>query len=37
MLVHRERRDHHFCQTKYGDDWTAYCERVPYRIVPGVY
>ena len=37
LLIHRERRDHHFCQQKYGEDWTAYCERVPYRIIPGVY
>jgi delta14-sterol reductase len=37
LLIHRERRDHNFCQTKYGADWTRYCERVPYRIIPGVY
>ncbi|MCA9577767.1 MAG: DUF1295 domain-containing protein [Sandaracinaceae bacterium] len=37
LLIHRERRDHHFCSEKYGEDWTRYCERVPYRIVPGLY
>ncbi len=37
LLIHRERRDHHFCSTKYGDDWKRYCERVRYRIVPGLY
>ncbi len=37
LLIHRERRDHHICSRKYGDDWKRYCERVPYRIFPGVY
>ena len=37
LLIHRERRDHHFCQTKYGADWDAYCEKVPWRIIPGIY
>jgi protein-S-isoprenylcysteine O-methyltransferase Ste14 len=37
LLVHRERRDHDMCAVRYGDDWRRYCEKVPYRIVPGVY
>ena len=37
LLVHRERRDHQFCATKYGKDWEAYCAQVPWRILPGVY
>jgi protein-S-isoprenylcysteine O-methyltransferase Ste14 len=37
LLVHRERRDHVTCAKKYGDDWVAYCKRVRWRIVPGVY
>jgi protein-S-isoprenylcysteine O-methyltransferase Ste14 len=37
LLVHRERRDHAMCAARYGDDWTRYCEKVPWRIVPGVY
>ena len=37
LLVHRERRDHDLCQAKYGVDWEAYCRRVRWRIVPGVY
>ena len=37
LLVHRERRDNALCEEKYGDDWAAYCERVPWRILPGVY
>jgi delta14-sterol reductase len=37
LLVHRERRDHEMCASKYGSDWDAYCERVRYRILPSVY
>ena len=37
LLVHRERRDNAFCAQKYGADWAAYCEKVPYRIIPGIY
>lgn len=37
LLIDRERRDHRACQTKYGDDWKTYCDKVKYRIVPGVY
>ena len=37
LLVHRERRDHRMCLAKYGRDWEAYCQRVRWRIVPGLY
>ena len=37
LLVHRERRDHARCARKYGQDWDAYCARVRWRIVPGLY
>jgi protein-S-isoprenylcysteine O-methyltransferase Ste14 len=37
LLVHRERRDHQVCAVRYGDDWDAYCAKVPYRIVPWLY
>lgn len=37
LLIHRERRDHAMCLRKYGRDWEAYCQRVPWRILPGVY
>jgi protein-S-isoprenylcysteine O-methyltransferase Ste14 len=37
LLIDRERRDHRVCQEKYGEDWTTYCRKVKYRIVPGVY
>ncbi len=37
LLVHREWRDNSRCLEKYGKDWTAYCQKVRWRIVPGVY
>lgn len=37
LLLDRERRDHKLCKEKYGEDWDAYCKRVPYRIVPWLY
>ncbi len=37
LLINRERRDNAMCSRKYGDDWTHYCKRVPYRFIPFVY
>ena len=37
LLVHREWRDNLMCQEKYGKDWDAYCHKVRWRIVPGIY
>jgi delta14-sterol reductase len=37
LLVHREWRDNAMCRDKYGVDWEAYCRKVPWRIVPGIY
>lgn len=37
LLLHRERRDNAVCREKYGADWNAYCRKVPWRILPGVY
>ncbi|XP_052273236.1 delta(14)-sterol reductase TM7SF2-like isoform X2 [Dreissena polymorpha] len=37
LLAHRERRDGHMCKAKYGAAWDKYCERVRYRIIPGIY
>ena len=37
LLVHRERRDHAHCATRYGEDWATYCRTVRWRILPGVY
>ena len=37
LLVHRIYRDERKCKDKYGKYWDEYCERVKYRLVPGVY
>jgi protein-S-isoprenylcysteine O-methyltransferase Ste14 len=37
LLIDRERRDHKVCTEKYGADWDTYCEKVRYRIIPGLY
>jgi len=37
LLIHREMRDEEKCRRKYGKDWERYCEKVRYRILPGVY
>jgi delta14-sterol reductase len=37
LLVPRERDDDRRCRAKYGALWDAYCQKVPRRIVPGIY
>ncbi len=37
LLIPRQIDDDRRCAQKYQALWTAYVERVPYRIVPGVY
>lgn len=37
LLTDRAVRDERRCREKYGADWDRYCERVPWRILPGVY
>lgn len=37
LLVPRQIDDDRRCAAKYGALWTRYVERVPYRIVPGIY
>jgi hypothetical protein len=37
LLFTRQIDDDRRCAQKYGPLWNAYVERVPYRIVPGVY
>ena len=37
LLYHRAGRDESRCRNKYGKQWDAYCEKVRYRIVPGIY
>jgi 7-dehydrocholesterol reductase len=36
LLCDRAWRDDKRCGDKYGDDWKLYCEKVPYKIIPGV-
>ncbi|CAJ2656548.1 unnamed protein product [Trifolium pratense] len=37
LLFDRAKRDDDRCRTKYGKYWKLYCDRVPYRIIPGIY
>lgn len=37
LLVHREWRDETKCRDKYGQGWSQYVEKVPWRIVPYLY
>lgn len=36
LLMERAFRDDQRCAAKYGHDWEAYCEKVPYKIIPYV-
>jgi len=36
LLTDRAFRDEKRCATKYGSDWNAYCDRVRYKIIPGL-
>jgi len=37
LLIHRCIRDEHRLAAKYGEGWKKYTEKVPYRMVPGVF
>ncbi|MCE9579673.1 MAG: DUF1295 domain-containing protein [Deltaproteobacteria bacterium] len=37
LLFPRQADDDRRCARKYGALWTAYCARVRYRIIPGIY
>jgi hypothetical protein len=37
LFISRQVDDDHLCQLKYGEVWEAYCRRVPWRILPGVW
>lgn len=37
LLIHRQLRDEHHCKLKYGSDWSRYCEKVPWRLIPKIY
>src|SRR5262249_53636430 len=36
MITHRYLRDRARMRAKYGEDFDAYCKRVPYVFIPGV-
>lgn len=36
LLTERAFRDDRRCAQKYGTDWAAYCQQVPYKIIPYV-
>ncbi|TQD91014.1 hypothetical protein C1H46_023401 [Malus baccata] len=37
LLLDRAKRDDDRCRTKYGKYWKSYCQKVPYRVIPGIY
>ena len=37
LLNHRAGRDEERCRNKYGVKWDEYCQKVPYRLIPGAY
>jgi 7-dehydrocholesterol reductase len=37
LLFDRAGRDERRCSAKYGAYWREYCDRVRWRIVPGLY
>ena len=37
LLVHRIYRDEEKCKDKYDKYWDKYCERVKFRLIPGIY
>lgn len=37
LLTDRAGRDDQRCRTKYGQFWDEYCEKVPSKILPGIY
>lgn len=37
LLLDRAVRDDRRCRTKYGADWDAYCAKVPFKVIPGVF
>jgi protein-S-isoprenylcysteine O-methyltransferase Ste14 len=37
LLIHRQLRDEHHCREKYGRDWDRYCNKVKWRLLPGLY
>ncbi|XP_060970752.1 7-dehydrocholesterol reductase-like isoform X3 [Cannabis sativa] len=36
-LFDHAKRDDDRCRSKYENYWKVYCEKVPYRVIPGIY
>jgi 7-dehydrocholesterol reductase len=37
LLLDRAVRDDKRCRTKYGKDWDAYCAKVRWKVIPGIF
>ncbi|KAL5723958.1 7-dehydrocholesterol reductase [Ranunculus cassubicifolius] len=37
LLLDRAKRDDDRCRSKYGKYWKLYCDKVPYKVIPGIY
>lgn len=37
LLLDRAQRDDKKCSKKYGSGWKAYCDAVPYKVIPKIY
>jgi 7-dehydrocholesterol reductase len=37
ILLHRTYRDDDKCSSKYTTYWKQYCDKVPYKIIPGIF
>ncbi|KAG9449236.1 hypothetical protein H6P81_009201 [Aristolochia fimbriata] len=37
LLFDRAKRDDDRCRNKYQKFWKLYCDKVPYRVIPGIY
>ncbi|XP_060970751.1 7-dehydrocholesterol reductase-like isoform X2 [Cannabis sativa] len=37
LLLDQAKRDDDRCRSKYENYWKVYCEKVPYRVIPGIY
>ncbi len=37
LLLDRAFRHERRCASKYGEHWNAYCEKVPYKLIPYIY
>ncbi|RWW87507.1 hypothetical protein BHE74_00003658 [Ensete ventricosum] len=37
LLFDRAKRDDDRCASKYGKYWKMYCNKVPYRVIPGIH